>query len=246
MNKSFVVVILFVIFSVCSCKNEGDQSEIEAIVSGFYQADYAYEETTEIYDSEGSLRMRSVYEGVVFQSPYKEHRKQISYENFHRSRDTENLRIHEIYFRGFHKAVIAYIRTDHGWGKQMITRDYPYGHGESITFSEVLDQMLSTDMEDVFTGEYIVDPPEGFPQQIAATVTQKYYINKKSRTVTRIETDLTDLTRMIMIVNGINTNEDTLEEAEKRVSDDEIKEVNILTITDYGNPDDFQIPNIPD
>ena len=51
---------------------------------------------------------------------------------------------------------------------------------------------------------------------------------------------------MINIINYINFNEGTLEEVQKKVSDDEMKEINILTITDYGNPDNFQLPNIPD
>lgn len=248
MKKSFAIVTLLVVFTMCSCKNKEDQSTIEAIVSDFYKTDYAYEETTERFASDGSLVIRTVYEGEVFQSPYKEHKKLISYDNFDSLSDTTILQIKETYFEEIHKTVTAYISTDNGWTKQIITRTYPYGYAESIIFSEVPDKNLSTDIENVFTGEYTVTPPSNNHslQQISATIRQKYYIDKKSNYITRIETDLTDLNRMINIINYINFNEGTLEEAQKKVSDDEMKEINILTITDYGNPDNFQLPNIPD
>lgn len=248
MKKGFVIILLLAVCSICSCKNKEDQSAIEAIVSDFYNSDYAYEETTELYASDGSLGLRSVYEGTVFQSPYKEHKKVISYDTFDNSMDTNGLLFNEIYFHGVSKAVIAYVSTDNGWVKQMVTRTYPYGYGESITFSEVPDKTLSTDSEEVYTGEYKVVPSLKIASnlQISAVVKQKYYVDKKSGTITRIETDLTDLDRMANIINCINMNGDTLEEAQKKVSDDRSKKINRLTITEYGNPDDFQIPDVAD
>ena len=70
-------------------------------------------------------------------------------------------------------------------------------------------------------------------------------MDKENKVLTKIETDLTDLNRMRDTINYISVNGYSLEEAQKKVAlDNEIKEINILNITKYGDPDDFQIPDI--
>lgn len=244
MNKKLIIVILLISVVFCGCNYKRDKSEIEKIVSDFYITDYSYEETTEKYADDGSLILRLVYEGEVFQKPYKEHKKVISCDNFNR---TANKQLNEIYFQGSDKAVTTYISTDDGWTKQLTTRNYPYGYAESITFSKIPDETFSTDHVDVYIGEYTVllSSKNSSFQKLSATVTQKYYVDKENKVLTKIETDLTDLNRMRDTINYISVNGYSLEEAQKKVAlDNEIKEINILNITKYGDPDDFQIPDI--
>ena len=69
MNKKLIIVILLISVVFCGCNYKRDKSEIEKIVSDFYITDYSYEETTEKYADDGSLILRLVYEGEVFQKP---------------------------------------------------------------------------------------------------------------------------------------------------------------------------------
>ena len=169
MNKKLIIVILLISVVFCGCNYKRDKSEIEKIVSDFYITDYSYEETTEKYADDGSLILRLVYEGEVFQKPYKEHKKVISCDNFNR---TANKQLNEIYFQGSDKAVTTYISTDDGWTNQLTTRNYPYGYAESISFSKIPDETFSTDHVDVYIGEYTVllSSKNSSFQKLSATV----------------------------------------------------------------------------
>lgn len=210
MKKRRFITIVFMILMCAGCHNASTDKGIESIVSDFFEGDYEYRKTDTYFQGDTELSS-TVTEGKVIHSPYKEHIKIVV--------SPEQSLWNEMYLSGNGKVVDAKINVGNGWQDTKMSREYPYGYGEKLQF--VFDREEDTDNRkiEVYTTEYTVDISKNFrlEEELKATVTQEYFLEKDSKTLIQIDTDLTDLNKKLFIANDISANAVTLDIAQNNM-----------------------------
>lgn len=203
---------IFSMFCIVACGKEMVPKERENYLISSMEQDFAYTKTT-YYMDEAGLEKKSVLKGTYSAEPYEEH---IVVE------EAENYLWDEIIYSGNGEMITAKIHTPlsdlSGWIEQKVSRVYPYGYGEELFFKLVGEEEINGVICEVYTTEYITDVMGGIAgdEVITATVTQTWYIDKEVERLIRVDTDLTDLNEKTFVVNEINVNGSSLEEAEKK------------------------------
>lgn len=234
------VVLCAVCLTACGGKNVQEGS-IEHIVADFYEAGYDYQKERVICDEETgeALETQMMAEGQVFAEPYREHVKYLSDES-------ESALVQEAYFEETKAGVCALLVTEgeDGVKKQNMTRSMPYGYGEDISFAQQDDTVMDGREVLVYVGEYQVDIGEKYrlSGELVATIPQEYYVDKETGVLLRIVTDVTDLNRKNQAAVDVSVNGTELEKALADAETEQPCEKEILTIRNYGEPTEFQMP----
>lgn len=216
-------------------QDRNDSDRIQKIVAQFYEGAYEYKKTDAYYDGEKESSV-IVKEGKVIHSPsYKEYTKI--------AKSTDGSLWNEAYFYGDGEAVNAVLITNEGQQRLKLQAEQPYGYGEDLDFT--LDESGNDTDNKVYKTQYSINIGRnyGLEDSLTATVGQTYYINKKSNTLTKIVTDLTDSNEKTYMANDISANGTSMEEAKKNAeSQTNLKEIQTLEISNYNGDISIEIP----
>ncbi len=203
MKKYFITIpgLFFCMISACGkpvVPGTQDPEGIEAAVQAFYASEYDYEET-HTFGSDGE-ESGIVYEGQVTLEPYHEH---VTVRTFG---DTTASYSEVTYEEKDGTVSAELVLADGGTASQTVQRKYPYGYGESITFTEQEDGVADSMEVLIWHGEYVTDVGKayGFKEELTAVVSQTYYVSKDDHMLIRVDTDLTGLNQTIAIANAMS------------------------------------------
>lgn len=218
------------------CPKEG----IESAAAGFFEGKYEYRKEDTYFHGETKLSS-TVTEGTVIYWPYLEHIKIVS--------SSEPTLWDEMYLNGYgqayKKVVDAKIHIGDEWQDTKMNREYPYGYGEDLEFKFDREEEADERKIEVYTTEYTVDVSENFrlEEELKATVTQEYFLEKDSNTLIKISTDLTDLNEKLFIANDISVNGAALDTAQKKAEEETgLSEIVTLEIFNYDGDISIEIP----
>lgn len=206
--------------------SSGD-STLDSAVRQIYTKDYTYTKTSvSTYDEE---TVTVVSQGVVSQSPYREHVKVMS---------SSSQIWDEAYFYDNGSALL---HTQSGWQKTRSNRSYPYGHNRKL---DVTGTDTNGDVR-TYSTRYTENVGKGYGiDDLIATLTQTYRIDTDGNLLS-IETDLSDLNRVTEIANAMSANGEDRAEAESNAGaaeDHASKET--LEIHDLGVTQSIEIPKV--
>ena len=222
--------------SVKTPKKEG----VAGIVEELYHSDYEYEKTVQSIGMlsdpdtgevvEKNAELTVVYRGKVIADPYQEYIQVVS-----ASGPTlwTELYHSEEGFRGK-----TQIRTDEGIVDQPnFEREYPYGYGQEISYELDREETVDGTLCQVYRAQYTRniggEVLRQDAEELEATVTQEYYIDKEKKQPVMIVTDLEDLSRKNAMANDMQMNQVSLEEAEKRAAEEDYRPTETLKIFRY-------------
>ena len=238
---SILIMIGLLLFVFCGCDkayNEG-KTGIEKAIADFYEADYDYERIDEVYDKDTDTYSKTVYEGQVFNNPYKEHMKVVS--------PDRNSITNEIYYdkNWIFGSIRAHILTDDGWVLQTVSRSQPNGYGKELQYKLDREETIDGKMAEVYTTEYTESVSKLFQIQedLTYTVKQEYYLDKDRQVLIRIVSDMTDCNEKTAIANDMSANGSTLEQAQNNVKQlPASQQKDTLNISNYGNATEIEWP----
>lgn len=210
MKKSIFIGMTFVVLVCAGCHSASQEKSVESIVSEFYKADYEYRKVDTYFQGDTELSS-TVTEGKVLHSPYKEYIKIIE--------SPVQTLWDEMYLSGNGKIVDVKIHVDNEWQDTKMSREYPYGYGENLQFVYEREENADNRKIEVYAAEYTVDVSKNFrlEEELKATVTQEYFLEKDSNTLIQIDTNLTDLNEKLFIANDISANGTTLDTAQNNM-----------------------------
>lgn len=245
MKKSYIgfclICLIPFLFSGCNNTSSESKSGIEKAVADFYEADYDYEKIDEAYNKNTDSYSNTVYEGQVFNNPYKEHFEVVSPDS--------NSITKEIYYDNnwIFGSVRAHVLTDDGWVLQTVSRNRPMGYGKELQFKLDREETIDGKKVEVYTTEYTesVSKLYQIQEDITYTVKQEYYLDKEQKVLIRIVSDTSDCIEKTAIANDMSANGYTLEQAQNNVKQQlpASQQKDNLNIFNYGNATEIEWPD---
>lgn len=245
-----IILILFSAVLFTSCHNENtkqnnanvseNSSNIEQtdpfhkVLNTLYNSSYEYKKITKNND-EISL----VMEGKVVNQPFKEYQKIIQ--------STGISLFSECYTFEKNHQIKSVIKTEDGFLESESIRNYPFGYGYQLNGT-----LQNTEQRDGKAIEiYITQYEENIGElyrlkgKLIATISQEYIIDKESHSVLQMTTDLTDRSKCIAIANSMSSEDLSLEEAKKKLTEEQYnKTIEIIEFSNYNGDISIQLPKI--
>ncbi len=198
-----MVSLLFCVTAACGkpgAADAGEPEDIEAIVQAFYASEYEYEyEETHTFEKDG-VTSGYVFEGQVSLEPYREHVK------VHTFGDTASAYSEVTYEEEAGVISAKLVLTDGSVTTQTVQRKYPYGYEQDLVFSEQKEGVTDGTEVVIWHGECVADvgAAYGFEERLTTVVEQTYYVSKTDHTLIRLDTDLTELNRIMAAANAMS------------------------------------------
>lgn len=232
-----MLVFLFSVTLLCSCATKPTaERTIQDAVDDFYQADYNYTKESNRYDSAGNVTSSSIQTGSVVNSPYKEHILVL---------DKPSI-LDEMYIYEEHGKITANISTTNGWVQQTIKRSRPYGYDNDLEYTYLKDETLNDRSVALYTTSYFLDIGKIYDlsEDLQAEISQTYYLDKEDGTLVQIVTDLSDHNYKLSIAIYMSLDGESYDDATKKAALDQMEDLEILSISDLGNPTPFELPEL--
>lgn len=234
MKKPVIFLIVWILAVCAGCGRTTEKSPIENAVQLLGESDYEYRKisTKTVEGEEACL----VMEGKIIQSPYQEYRKVIE--------STGENMVAETYFYGNGDPVNVLVKENDEWKEAKAKRQRWYGYGEKLAFSFEGETEIDGRTVEVYAVEYHVNLSKNFKlkEELEAVVTQTYYMDQTEKTLTAMETDLTDLNRKAAIAGDMANNGTSLEQAQAEKAAENYSETERIEFWNYGGDLKMELP----